>query len=274
MVFDYSATGKVQVSQLPMIDRILMENDITSSSPSPADRSLFDVDPDAAPLDAIDARTFHSVVATLIYLAKRSRPDISLTVSVLNGRVSSPTTQDLLKLRRLLRYLYGTRLLFLVLVFGRPVALIDTSWMIDPVLGRDRHSLVITLAGGTILFITKFGSGVTRSSAEAELVGFSELTTYVLMIQNFFDSINLNVHPFDIKHDNKSTIFMITKGRPTAKTRHITNRHFFISSKVHDGCIRIIHTKAEFMIADIGTKPLQGRLFSYFRDTLLNCSQF
>ncbi len=52
---------------------------------------------------------FHSRVAKLLYLAKRTRPDILLPINFLCTRVLKPTVQDWKKLLRVYRYLFGTK---------------------------------------------------------------------------------------------------------------------------------------------------------------------
>jgi hypothetical protein len=54
------------------------------------------------------AKTFHSLVARLLFVAKRSRPDILLAVSFLTTRVKEPDADDWKKLIRVLSYLQGT----------------------------------------------------------------------------------------------------------------------------------------------------------------------
>ena len=51
---------------------------------------------------------FHSMVAKILYIAKRTHPDILLPVNFLCTRVQNPNMGDYLKLVRALRYLYGT----------------------------------------------------------------------------------------------------------------------------------------------------------------------
>ena len=48
---------------------------------------------------------FHHIVAKLLYVSKRARVDVDLTVSFLCTRVSCSTEEDWIKLRRLLQYL-------------------------------------------------------------------------------------------------------------------------------------------------------------------------
>jgi hypothetical protein len=51
------------------------------------------------------ANFFHSTVAKLLFVAKRARPDILLTVSFLTNRVKCPDQDDWKKLIRLRGYL-------------------------------------------------------------------------------------------------------------------------------------------------------------------------
>jgi hypothetical protein len=71
---------------------------------------------------------FHSVVAKLLFLAKRARPDILPTVSFLTTRVKEPDCDDWKKLIRLLSYLRNTEVLHLALSC-RDIK--DLTWYID-----------------------------------------------------------------------------------------------------------------------------------------------
>ena len=76
--------------------------------PTAAARSLHNVDEKAAELDQELSEKFHSVVAKLLYIAKRARPDIETAVSFLCTRVSKSTVEDYEKLRRVVHYLQST----------------------------------------------------------------------------------------------------------------------------------------------------------------------
>ena len=62
---------------------------------------------------------FHTVVAKCLFVAKRSRPDILPTVSLLSGRVREPNKDDWGKARRLIQYLNAMMDLHLVLHFDK-----------------------------------------------------------------------------------------------------------------------------------------------------------
>jgi hypothetical protein len=63
---------------------------------------------------------------------------------------------------------------------------------------------------------------------------------------------------------------MANHGKPIShRTRHIKVRHFFIKQYLDNGEIRLVHCPTLLQVADILTKPLQGKLFCDLRDKLL-----
>ncbi len=58
----------------------------------PAESNLFDHDEKTEKMK--DNLFFHRIVAKLLYLSKRARPDILLAVQYLTTRVKSPTITD------------------------------------------------------------------------------------------------------------------------------------------------------------------------------------
>ena len=82
--------------------------DVSSGAKTPATNSLFEVNPDSEDLSKDKADTFHSIVAKLLFVCIRARLDTGLAIAFLTTRISKPTVQDWLKLKRTLRYLHAT----------------------------------------------------------------------------------------------------------------------------------------------------------------------
>jgi hypothetical protein len=87
------------------LDEIL--KDIQGVKPTPAGMNLFIIDENSDPLSE-GSKEFHSMVAKLLYIAKRTRADIFLPVNFLATRVKVPTVSDLGKLKRILQFLNGS----------------------------------------------------------------------------------------------------------------------------------------------------------------------
>ena len=118
MKMDFSKPGQVVLSMPEYIDSLIKEtpSDLTKgASTTPAAGHLFTTNAEAQKLCDDQASEYHHLVAKLLYLAKRTRPDLLLAVSFLCTRVTGPDVDDWKKLGRCLRYLKETRELNLTL---------------------------------------------------------------------------------------------------------------------------------------------------------------
>ena len=96
-----------------MVDHIIeilaefadFDNNKRAATSTPAGENLFVIRADAKPLPEAQAQAFHHFVAKALYLSKRARPDILLTVAFLTTRVSMPDVDDWRKLLRMVRHL-------------------------------------------------------------------------------------------------------------------------------------------------------------------------
>ena len=225
-------------------------------------------------LDKNKSEDFHSVTAKLLFLSKRTRPDICVAVSFLTSRVQESTEQDMDKLKRVLRYLLGTKHLGITLeADGQIIRLrcyVDASYGVH----RDCKShtgTVISLGRGPVLVKSVKQKINTKSSTEAELVGLSDSMSVIIWCRNFLEEQGYKMPPAQVFQDNMSTIAMIRSGKPTSdRTRHINIRFFFIHDREKSGEVKVEYRCTKSMLADILTKPLQGELFETLRDELLN----
>ena len=109
MVFDFTTEGTVAIEMKNYIEDLLEHTETKTSAPTPAEMKLFDVNCKNELLSDVERAKFHTVVAKLLYLAKRARPDILLATSYLTTRVTRATEGDLEKLSMCLEYLKGSK---------------------------------------------------------------------------------------------------------------------------------------------------------------------
>jgi hypothetical protein len=106
MKFEFESGRYVELSMFKMIDEIIIkylpEGGTNSST---ASNNLFSIDQNSDLLNKNEKETFHTITAKLLYLSKRSRPDILTSIAFLTTRVQSPNQSDFKKLMRVLRYL-------------------------------------------------------------------------------------------------------------------------------------------------------------------------
>jgi hypothetical protein len=272
LTFNFSTKGTVRITAEGFVEDLVKTSNTTKMATTPSLQDLFYVDHDSPALTEEDRKTFHSLVAKCLYLSKRTRPDIMLTVSFLVTRVSNATVQDLDKLSRLLKYINGTKNMGLSLTASERLLIrcyIDVSHGIHG--DYKSHTGSNTSIGtGSIESTSTKQKLVTKSSAEAELVGLSDKFSNAIWTSNFLRSQGYDVSPAIVFQDNKSTISLAEKGKSTsARTRHIHLRYFLIKDRIAQGDIVVKYIPTGEMTADILTKPLQGEHFRRLRKQLL-----
>ena len=273
MTWDFTTAGEVKVTMEGYTADLLKDSGVKGVSATPATDNLFNVRDTSEPLDPESREEFHSLVAKILYMAKRTRPDVLLPIAFLTTRVQAPDVDDQSKLQRVVKYLNGTRELGIVL---RPnddngiFAHIDASYGVHKD-GKSHSGMFVTLGGGPLL--TKSGKQkiVTKSSTEAEMVALSDLCSSVIWSRDFLVAQGMDPPPATVYQDNQSTMALIGKGQSTSeRTRHINVRYYWVKDRVDSGDIQIVYLPTEDMVADIFTKPMQGQKFLNLRSMLLN----
>ena len=118
MTINYSVKGKVSFSMPQYIEDLLLkcpESIMKGSSTAPAANHLFQTNENVEKLSTTDAVLYHHLVAKLLHLDKRTRPDLLTAISFLCTRIQNPDEDDFKKLGRCLCYLRDSKHLSLTL---------------------------------------------------------------------------------------------------------------------------------------------------------------
>jgi hypothetical protein len=267
--------GTVEVSMEKYIDDVVeLSSDVKGSSKTPATSDLFSIDESSPEVSEKDRKKFHSMVAKLLYLAKRTRPDLLTTISFLATRVKCATIQDVEKMDRMLRYIRATKNIGLCLSATKDVlvAYVDASHGVHSLDGKSQTGLYVTIGVGPVFVRSSKQKLVAKSSTEAELIAVSDSLPQLLWIREFMlehKMLSQDV-PITLMEDNQSTIALIKKGRPAAESnRHIKIRYFFVSDRCAKKEVQVVFVRTEEQVADYFTKPLQGSTFKKLRATIV-----
>ena len=93
--------------------------DIKGEPATPTAHHFFEIAEDATKLSQAGANLLHHFVAQLLYLSKRSRPDIQLLVSFLCTRVRGPDTDDYKKIARVMKSSPGKVIFSMINCIGK-----------------------------------------------------------------------------------------------------------------------------------------------------------
>ena len=275
MDIEFNNDKTVSISTPEYIDEAIecFGEDLGKSVTSPATKNLFDVNEESKPLSAKKQEIFHSVVARVLLMMKRSRPDLETAISFLCTRVAYSTEEDWEKLRRLLKFLQQTKSDKRVIGAKSLTELntwIDASYAVHPNM-RGHTGGVMSMGHGVIHARAGKQKLNVKSSTEAEIVGLSEYLPYNIYIKNFMEEQGYVLKKNEVKQDNMSAIRMEKNGRNscTGNSRHVHIRYFFVKDRIDKGELTIEYCPTTEMLADYFTKPLQGGLFKRMRAVIM-----
>jgi hypothetical protein len=275
--FDFTEKGKVIMTMNDFIEELLKEcpDDLMKgTSTTPAAAHLFAINPDCEKLDSATATMYHHLTAKLLYLSKRTRPDLQLAVSFLSTCVLNPDTDDWKKLGRCLRYLHANPDLPHTLEADGTGMI---RWWVDAAYGvhhdmRSHTGATMSMGKGCAYSMSRRQRLNTRSSTEAELVGVNDAMNLILWTRLFLEAQGFTVSDNVVYQDNQSAMLLENNGKMSSskRTRHLEIRYFFVTDNVAKKHLRIEYCPTDDMIADFFTKPLQGAKFRRFRAMILN----
>jgi hypothetical protein len=268
MNINFSRFGNVSFDMIPYVTKIITEfpEKITGVASSPAADHLFQIrhDTTSRKLPESQAVAYHHTTAQLLFLS-RVRRDIQTAVAFLTTRVKEPDEDDWGKLKRVLKYLNGTRSLLLTLSTD---SLSILQWYIDA--SHQTHDdckghtgALLTFGVGAIVSSSNKQKINTKSSTESELVAVLDKSSDVLWTRHFLQAQGYTISENIIYQDNTSTLSLEKNGHVSSskRTKHIKAKYSFIKHYYNSGEINLRYCPTKQMWADILTKPLQGAKF-------------
>jgi hypothetical protein len=278
MTLDYTTPGKVQITMLDYVAEIIeafmkAEPTCAGIKTSAAPDDLFKVDDDCPRLDASKAKTFHNIVAKILYATKRARPDTCTAIAFLTTRVREPDNDDWSKLTHLIKYLMGTKTLPLTLgADGSGVF----KWWVDGSFGvhpnmRGHTGGGLSMGRGFPITSSTKQKLNTRSSTESELVSVDDCMPAICWTRYFMEEQGYGVKENILYQDNQSAILLEKNGKASSskRTKHINIRYYFVTDRIEQKELSVEWCPTGDMIADFMTKPTQGALFTKFRDQIM-----
>ena len=264
--------GDILVSQKQYIKETLSIYNVKAMATSPATSTLCELHKEDDDNKPYDMTAYASLVMKLMFIAKRSRPDLLLTLSVLCTKCKSPTENDYKRLIRVLAYLNNTKdipMRYICKTNSELTISADASHLVHGD-SRGHTGIVVQLGCNTVYCKSSKQKIVCRSSTESELVAQEESAVDALWFKELIEFLTGTTirKPIKIYQDNQSSIKISTFGSKANK--HIRRRFDFIHQHIESKSIQLTYRSSKELIADQLTKPLQGKVFITSRDALLN----
>jgi len=194
-----------------------------------------------------------------MYAMLGTRPDLANAVGLVSQFNHSPKTEHLIAVKRIFRYLVGTRKY--ALQYGLSNACggySDADWGA----GEDRKSVggfIFLLNGGAICWGCKKQSSIALSTTKAEYMGMTQAAKEILWLRVLLDEIGAFEHiaPMaTLYSNNQGAIALAHNPEYHARTKHIDIQYHFRRDLVTSEKIHLRFCPGTEMIADIMTKGL------------------
>lgn len=203
---------------------------------------------------------YQEAIGSLLYLSQGTRPDICFIVNKLSSFNKKPEQQHWLALKRVLRYIKGTKDYKLIFKKNkedkRLFGYCDSDWASDVNSRRSCSGYTFMFQGAAISWCSKRQSTVALSTMEAEYMSLATATQEAMWLRHLESELHHNIgnSPTVIYCDNQSAIKFAGTESYCARSKHIDIRYHFLREKIATNKIEVIYIGTENMVADILTK--------------------
>jgi transposase InsO family protein len=285
--------GSLTLSQTGLIDRVIkalgLHASYSTKKDTPAETSPLPKDSNGEPADS--TFNYASIIGMLLYLSGHSRPDIAFAVHQCARYTFSPTKKHTNALKRIGRYLKGTRDKGIIMRPSKNLSvdcfpdadfagLYNHEDAQDPHCVRSRTGYVILLAGCPVLWKSKLQTEIALSTMEAEYVALSQsckdLFPLLDQINELGNAVGLpvskhtNLHT-TIYEDNVGalTLGRLEPKRMTPRSKHYAIKYHWFREQIGPRNIQLVKIDTKNQLGDIFTKGLGSVPFSHLRSKLM-----
>lgn len=258
-----AAVGRMTLSQESYIDKVLRRF------------SMSDCNPVSIPMDPnikwkkSGNRTkepFKELLGCLQYLALISRPDITVSVSILSQFQSEPGEEHWTGLKRILRYL---RMIYERSNESAPLTgFADADFANDEEGRKSNSGCLFMVYGNVVSWSSKRQQVVTLSSTEAELVSLCNASKEGVWLSKLLSEIGIHSIPFTIFEDNIPCIRIAEEPREHQRTKHVDVKFMYVREQIKEKKLIVKYVPTVDQIADYFTKPLARAKFDKFTKEL------
>jgi hypothetical protein len=252
----------VTISQHRYLESILRKEHMDTANPvgMPLDPNIV-LEPNSDRNTGDRSNLYARLIGELQFIANATRPDIAYAISRLSSYTTNPTLQHVSALKRVLRYLLGTRSYGITYsdVLGHPnyfFGYADAAFAnVDD--QKSTTGYVFMIAGGAVTWYSKWQSITALSLTEAEYIALSETACEARWLRSLFKELGFKqVLLTEIRGDNEGSIAMLKNPQFHKRAKHIGVQYHSIREQVRKEEITVESCRTQQQTADVLTKPL------------------
>lgn len=214
---------------------------------------------------------FREIIGSLLYLANGSRPDIFYAVNFLSRRQTNFSEDEIIKVKRVLRYLRGTINLGLKYESkeNELECYADASLGTNDCEGRSTSGIIVKLFGDVLFWRTKRQTYVAMSTAEAEFIAMSQACKELVCIKELCLRLAHLMLTAILYEDNQAAIRMAKSDDPQSLKHIVKLCYHYVRLEVSKRNMIIKYVGTKQQLADALTKALGNSKFLEFRNQVL-----
>ena len=253
----------------PISDEASIESESTDAQPLPARG--------AGTAKRPTIKSFQSLVGSLLWVARCSRPDIAYAVHRATRRSHAPSDHDMKLARQVLRYLGGTAAMKLLMGGASSANEVRLTSYTDAEFAADKATLksiscaVLIVDGIPVGWQVKQESSVAFSTAEAEAqylaaaVGVGE----ILGLKSLLREINVSLKfPMQVILYNQDTIKQIANVATSSAQKHGDVKMKFVRGTRSKGIVKLEYIATNEKIADLLTQSVPSPVVADLREMM------
>lgn len=260
-------------------DKIIVQYGLQDAHPvtTPADpNSRLPVATNSDLLHSAESFPFLNMIGSCQFAAITTRSDIAYATNAVatSKRQGLPTTAQCNAVKRIGRYLKGTKHLKLILggLTGNGVltAYTDADYGADSVDRKSRSGYILYFNNGPVAWGLKKQSCVATSTTHAEYIALYVVTKEVIWCRRLLADLGFaQTAPTVIYTDSQSALRLAMNPEFHAHTKHIDIKYHYTREQILLQSIRLQYVNTHEQLADILTKPLTPDQFRRLRASLL-----
>ena len=263
---------EVKLTQRTSIENLEKEHGLQASNiPTrslPLNPTLFEPPKEGEEVTPSQLQKYQSLVGSLLYINRCTRPEISIQVNLLGRRTSQASKNNIQAAMHVLRYLASSKESGITIKRApggtmtpqgnKEVikAYADASYGGEQ--AKSQSGNLVTLSGQIVMWSSRRQDITAQSITEAEYIACSEATKDIRWIQQLLEELpsQILVQPAYLYSDNEAAIKLTKTQTFHKRTRHIEHRYHYIREQVDQGKIQLRGITGKDNPSDILTKIL------------------
>jgi len=191
---------------------------------------------------------YGSAIGSLMYAHVCTRPDIAFVVNALGRYLSNPGLDHWKAIKKVFRYLQGTKdnmLTYKKFDQLQVIGYSDSDFVGCSDDQKSTSGFIFMMAGGVISWKSVKQTLTTTSTMEAEYVACYEATCQAMWLKNLISSFQIVEsisRPLVIYCGNTTVVHFSQNNRSSTHSKHLDIKFWFVREKVLDYQTRIEHT--------------------------------